>query len=611
MTPALRAFLRSYVLPALFIFALPAFAFWFAGHAVRTYDERAREAALESVAQDKDLSESDRASAREFYTQTPLSSLCLSEDNGPLSEGLQSTCSDYAQFAGAHLAAKASLGLGALSLLVILGCAALSFWSRTSQYVSFVVGWNFLRVAGALQTVGQGGLAVWLSYWMTALWFERYFVKLIFVAAAVAGVAIFLVLKAIFRSTREPLVIEGELVRQNDAPEFWQKVRTICQSLQTAPPDQIIGGIDDNFFVVESEVRLDNQTCRGRTLYVSLPLLRTLRRSEADAVLAHEMAHFSGGDTAHSNKLAARLSQFRAYLQALHEGGISRPIYFFMLLYWALFQLSLGRSSREREFRADRIASEATSPDDIARSLVKVAAYSSYRGRVEESLFETNEVQADLDIAGRVALGFSSYASSPKLHEDVVAKDFPHPFDTHPPLEARIQAVGAQLSADQFQTVLSEAVDGSWVSAIGVAERIEHHLWSVYETRFTQAHESSLAHRYRPANDSERAVVEKYFAPVEIRGVQDGPLLITYRGLELRGSEVFVEFGQIKNSSINDRLFKKYLDLKLHPGAPVRKISYCISQMEYDCDAFLALFNRYYGRHLIMENHQSAQVQSS
>ena len=54
---------------------------------------------------------------------------------------------------------------------------------------------------------------------------------------------------------------------------------------------------------IAGSIELDEVRYTGRTLYVSLSLLRVLEQDEADAVLAHELAHFHGGHTAVSASL--------------------------------------------------------------------------------------------------------------------------------------------------------------------------------------------------------------------------------------------------------------------------------------------------------------------
>src|SRR5262249_11233445 len=152
-----------------------------------------------------------------------------------------------------------------------------------------------------------------------------------------------------------------------------------------------------------------DKTYRGRTLFVSLSLLKQLQGSEADAVLAHEMAHFSGQDTLYSRKIGPLLNRYNHYLHALHEGGVTRPIYYFMLCFRALYQLSLSKQSRQREFRADRIAAETTSPRDVASALLRIVAYSKYRNDVEQDLFKQERVLETANVCERIEQGFRQY----------------------------------------------------------------------------------------------------------------------------------------------------------------------------------------------------------
>jgi Zn-dependent protease with chaperone function len=354
-------FVRAWLLPALLLFALPAFALWFTRHAERTYDARILAVVLPQVDADAALSPDERASAHQFYENAPPSVACASsgDELAHYRENLGETCDDYDQFRAAKSAALAALAIGGFAVLFALGSALLAFVSRPAQYVSLWLGWNVLKVVGALETVLQGGLLVWLSFWMMALWMERYSVKLILVAGGLAAVAAFAVLRAIFQRPASGLDVEGEPLPASAAPELWARIGQLAAELGTSPPDHIVVGIDDNFFVTQSEVRVAGTSLRGRTLYISLSLLRTLAGDEAEAVLAHELAHLLGGDTGHGQKLAPLSARFVQYLTVLH-GGITRPIYYFMNAYFALFQLSVGRSRRRAEFAADAAAARVT-----------------------------------------------------------------------------------------------------------------------------------------------------------------------------------------------------------------------------------------------------------
>jgi Zn-dependent protease with chaperone function len=616
MRPALTlpGFLRVYALPALWLFALPLFGLWFSSHATSRFDQTVLTTIESQISQDASLDEARRQELLEFFRTIPASVACLStaEELAGFRDSLGEACSDVEQFDWLGLLALGSALLGLASGMIALLCALAAFISRPFQYGSFVVGWNVLRVTGALQVLAQGALAVWLSYWVTAVWFERYYPKLIGIIGLLAAFALFQVVAAIFRRPATDFEVEAEVIEPSHAPELWAHVRRLCEQLKTQPPDHILAGIDTNFFVTESEVHVGERTLTGRTLYVSLSLLRMLEKSEADAVLAHEMGHLLGGDTGHSKRLAPMLARFGNYLQALREGGLTLPIFHFMVAYRGLFELSLGRSRRASELAADRLAAGVTSGRDIARSLVKVGAYASFRDRVEADLFARSEQQRSVAIAQRVALGFAQYAGSEAVHGDLHGSVTPHPFDSHPPLAARLENVGEALTPDDVVKVLLAPTSDSWASAILEAEAIEARLWGAYEARFAQAHDLVLAYRYVPSTEAERQHVEKHFPPLTFQGKEDKlEVRLDYAQVSCTEWEEPVRLEQVKSASTEDRMFKKYLDLQLEGGGLFKgKRSICLSKLQ-DGDGMLRAFGHYLGRHRTMEEHRKDAQQAA
>ncbi|MCP3097963.1 M48 family metallopeptidase [Myxococcus sp. K15C18031901] len=607
-SPKSPGVVRSYVLPVLWLFALPLFGLWFSAHATNRFDAQVLEAVEKQIAQDTKSSETERQEALAFFRAVPASAACLGDDEEltNLRNSLGEACSDVKQYGWANSGSWALLGLALASTLIALLCGLAAFVSRPFQYGSFVVGWVLLRITGALQVLGQGALLVWLSYWVTALWLQRYSPKLILCMALLAGAAVFMVVVAIFRRPSMDFDVEAEEVTEEGAPELWDCVRDLCRKLQTRPPDHILAGIDANFFVTEHDVRVGERTLSGRTLFVSISLLRLLERSEAEAVLAHEMGHLLGGDTGHSKRLAPMLAHFGDYLRALHEGGLTRPVFYFMRAYRGLFELSLGRSRRASELAADRLAAGVTSGQDIARSLVKVGAYSSFRDRVEAKLFAHDAQHEAVAIAQRVSHGFSEYAQSDAVNEDLIGAVTPHPFDSHPPLAVRMENVGARLSSEDMTQVLLEPVASSWATTILDADGIEGRLWGVYEARFSEAHDLALAYRYEPATDAEREHVEKHFPPLTFEGKEPGfEARMDFAQVSYEEWEAPVHFDEVASAATAERMFKKYLDLQISgEGRSKLKRSICLSKLQ-DPDALLRAFERYLGRHKVMREHQA------
>jgi len=607
-------FVRSQVVPALLMFAIPLMGHWFAQHAQRTFDARFLDGVSAALKDASDLTAEKRTEIRTFYREHPASTLCAREETRSMLPPAYASeaCGTHAQFRWIEQASLGSLALGIFSLVFVVACVGVSFVSRELQYLSFIAGWNFLRVASALQVVAQGFIAVMLSFWVTAFFFEHYYLKLIFLVGFAAIAAAAMLIAAIFKKPADKLEVEGEPLPRETSPELWNRIEALCARLGTAPPNTILAGIDDNFFVTEHPVHAGGRVFEGRSLFISLSLLKRLNKPEADAVLAHEMAHFSGGDTLYSKKLSPMLSRYVAYMEALHAGALSRPVFYFMLFYWSLFQIPFGRQRRERELRADKLAAEATSPDSIGNALLKVAAYSCYRARVEKGMFERNRAHSDLGIAHSVAAGFVEYARGNSLADDLQAEgSVPHPFDSHPSLVERFQNVGLQF-ADQVMAdrVVNTEVQ-TWFSEIADAEQIETALWNAYEARFKAVHEEALAYRYLPATDAEREHVERFFPPVVIAG-EEHALEVDCEKLNYGAWPNPLRWGEVTNIVIKDKTLRgRLLAVSFNGLKSIDTIEIPLKKLSQPEGEVLAVVGRYYARGIAAKQHNAASPVAS
>jgi Zn-dependent protease with chaperone function len=505
------------------------------------------------------------------------------------------------QFITADRVAFWTLVLGGLALLASLGLGALAFLSRRALYLSFLTGWRLLTLVAAIETIVQGALLVWLSFWVTAFFFNLYAIKLIAIAGIGAALAVFYAVVSIFRRPPQATTVEGELVSEQQAPALWARVRQLAGRLKTAPPDQIVAGIDANFFVTQSPLAVGEKAVKGRTLFVSLPLLRVLDRSEADAVLGHELAHFRGGDTASSAALGPMLVRYDHYCAMMLAGRVTLPVFYMMRMYRVIFEIALQRDSRAREFKADRTAAKLVSAQGIVHSLIKVAAYARYRAQIEQQLFEHDRQHDSLGIAGHVAAGLPPYATSAQFMDVMVSASIPHPFDSHPAMFDRMRNVGCLVAPKDYAAIVTRPTVDTWVSDIPPAADIEARLWGVYEREFAQAHERSLAYRYEPATEQERAIVLKYFPPVVVQLKGDKRIGISIDGLAPPEGDV-VPWDSVKSFEYEDGIGGDVLKI-VHPekgwlGAKTTKVK--LPGISKQRDQFKAVLAHYWGRHQIM-----------
>ncbi|HEX8956010.1 MAG TPA: M48 family metallopeptidase, partial [Burkholderiaceae bacterium] len=481
-----KGLLKTLWQAVLLLFLVPAVAFAFVSYVDWSLD-RHFFAEVEQELSARNVDSDKLQTVRANLHAHPPSAICQAtpeELTRFYGEADCSAGSTFWQFNLARQLALISLAVGLATLLAVGVLGRVAFINRRWQYGSLMVGWRMLMATSVVQVLIQGALAVWLAFWLPAYFFERYSIKLIGLAGIIAGGAALVVIARIFHRPQSAIHVEGERLSEAAAPRLWQRVREIAERLKTAAPDQIVGGIDANFFVTQMPVTIANEVLHGRTLFVSIPLLRIMSTGQADAVLGHELAHFSGGDTDASARLNPALQRYDHYLSALREGGMSLVVFPIMNLYRLLLQLAMSRESREREFKADRTAASVTSPQAVIEALVKVAAYSTYRGKTEEALIARQERLDDqLGLGASVAHGLLSYAASEQFADEMRSAPIPHPFDSHPPMAQRMQNVGHQLDVSAFCDVVSVKPDTCWVDEINGADQIEERLWAAYERR--------------------------------------------------------------------------------------------------------------------------------
>lgn len=554
-----KGFFREFVLPSLLIFLIPICSYFFFKH-VRDDTNKVLQAELiRSVESDEELTAEQKQQYREFYIRVPPHVLLDHEETAK--DFPPQLVYDYWMWKWSIRLSEWSLYSGGGALLIVALSVIVSLRSQVVQYWSLLFGWHILRLIGAFQVIVQGILLVSLSFWVTAYLSSSYYPKLIGIAGLLAVIAICVLLAAIFKRPDMSFRVQGELIPRDRTVPIWQKLIELCDVMGTDPPDQIIAGIDDNFFVTEHDVILvdcvpeerDGQpfyqehTVSGRSLYVSLSLLKQLDGQEAEAVMAHEMAHLSGEDTLYAKKINPLIRRFNQYLQALQEGGVTLPIYYFMLCFRALFELSLNKLSRQREIRADLLSAEITSPQASAGALLRIGAYSNFRNKVEQSFFDQEEAQEKVEIISKVEEGFSEYAPKFLIDVDLDQMTTTHPFDTHPCLGHRFESLEIELSPEQCATLVAHPGDGSWYHAIPNAADHEKKQWDAYEQQFVRAHEQSLSYRYipDPENAVQIALVTKFFPGVQFES-KEGQLTIDYEKLTYEPWETPIYYRDIQ-----------------------------------------------------------------
>src|SRR5688572_22128054 len=224
-------FAKTFVLPGLLVFMVPVASLLFFLHAQSRFDAQAREEILSEIRQDASLAPGEREQAIAYFTEHPFSELI---QNDEFAADVDSRARfDYATFRWMIRLSALSIAVG-ISVFLLAGlCVLLSLWSQRVQYLSLSASWQVLRLYGALQTAVQGLLLLALSFWVTALWFQMYSVKLVLVAAVLAIIAVCIVIAAIFKRSDTTHIIEGKVLDKTSALPLWKELNAICAKIGT------------------------------------------------------------------------------------------------------------------------------------------------------------------------------------------------------------------------------------------------------------------------------------------------------------------------------------------------------------------------------------------
>lgn len=367
-------------------------------------------------------------------------------------------CGDATLFGWLAIASAAvlilSLGIVPLSRLVamLLGAhrsiLSLGFWPY-ALLITVVVGIVSLVHAGIFGAAAYLGLQYWFGIESDLVLIAIGAVLLGATYAIIRGLAVFF--------TRPKTYIAARPVSFYEYPRLGLVVRDIAKKLNAKMPDNVVIGLQPTFFATSSPVftPYGKGPLKGQTLHLSLPLMSHFTEGELKAVIGHELGHFSGGDTTYSMRFApvymglAKASEVFSASDRPLTRLLSMPSKLLIDDLMYAFSVVERRIGRAREHRADQHGAKISSPEDIAYSLLKSSLLGSIWNEQMQSLvergmkgrFSRNVVR---NFSESVRLDVDRARIAPLL-QFALGDSVPHPIDTHPPTEDRIEAFGLSL----------------------------------------------------------------------------------------------------------------------------------------------------------------------
>jgi Zn-dependent protease with chaperone function len=401
---------------------------------------------------------------------------------------VESTCQTYNHVLLLQNASVLTLiaGLGLL-LSIFLGARVASS-SRLLLLNIFSPGIKAVLVTLFALILVQGAIATYGAYIFEATTVHRVHFFLIGGIGLGALLGAFAMVKAGFSiSRRASTSVLGKTVPEEAEPQLWKFVREIAAHLGASPPQNIVIGLEPNFYVTSADVVVYPGANKqpNETLYLSLPLMRILSCDELTAVIGHELGHFRGEDTTFSLRfypIYAGTGQALAALESQSEDGARAlallPAFAILSFFMEQFAQAERAIGRQRELEADKAGASVSSGRALATSLLKIGAFSPLWGSIRTAMVEAlNQGKAYTNISALYA-EIAASSGKPTLLDEVAVIPTAHPIDTHPPTGVRIQALGLSVAELRDEALVIHA-EASSVSLLANPTAIEEELTDV------------------------------------------------------------------------------------------------------------------------------------
>ncbi len=252
---------------------------------------------------------------------------------------------------------------------------------------------------------------------------------------------------------REKFIPPGPRLEASRHPRLFAEIEHLAARFKEPVPQEVYLIPEVNAWVAERGGR------EHRIMGLGLPLLQVLSVSRFRAVLAHEFAHYYGGDTrlgpwVYKTRLAMvrtlrGLGSPSSILRGLNQLALVHLAYVIvtrvLIAYWNLFLRITQLISRRQEYRADELACAVAGSralmeglQDIHRAAAAVSAYWGELGQVLGAGYRPP-----------IAEGFRRFMAAEGIREAVgahlekeLARPQKRPYDSHPPLRERLEAAG-------------------------------------------------------------------------------------------------------------------------------------------------------------------------
>ena len=374
-------------------------------------------------------------------------------------------------------------------LLLLLFTIASKFAGKNRDKIAKVFPiliFTTLIVLSALVLV-QGSILTYGVYIAEVYALESYHPMLIGIVGLGALIgALTLIFSSFKLAKKQAHSVMGIKLSANEHSKLFLLIDEIATTLGAIPPNNVVVGLEPTFYVTSANVKIlgDPKTLKGETLYISLPLSRILTIDELKGIIGHELGHFRGKDTHYSLKFSPIYSGLPHAISSIEsdEGGVSfiatLPAYAVLSYILEVFHKNISEINREREFEADKAASEVAPPKALSSSLLKIGLYSTFWSNLEEKAIARlmkGKITKNLSQLFLNSVNYDTNQESiPEIIKQISSQTITHPTDSHPPTANRISKLGVNI--DDIDDDLLTAPDNACIELIDNPKIIEEEL---------------------------------------------------------------------------------------------------------------------------------------
>jgi Zn-dependent protease with chaperone function len=236
---------------------------------------------------------------------------------------------------------------------------------------------------------------------------------------------------------------DGTLLRRDQAPAFWASLDALADRMRAPRLGRVVLTHEAGAAAVaHQDAWLPWR--HHHTLVLGIPLLARLPVDEMQAVIAHELAHFSR----HFGWAGHWLYRARLGWAQLLQGSDHDIVWYriaagFARWFVPFFERHSAAEAVRSEYEADALAAEVTAPECLARGLARLAAARGSDGwRFGDGPLPEDPLGGAMPGLGQA---IASIALVQALREDDAWHARQDPIEaTHPPVSERLRALGVQ-----------------------------------------------------------------------------------------------------------------------------------------------------------------------